>query len=174
MTAVRIHGRRKKSKEKAHTCVGLESDQGEEDGTAATQKYSGHLNIKLDENNTSIEVSQNGRYKVEPKKHKTEGTHNWHTLTCEGKGWFPERRGLPITRAGCRRTFPRRLAKDLASLSPTLEQTVRVTATPATLMVATPQELWRLRLLQARRGFWTHWFPGIRSTAESGLHNGCT
>ena len=37
VTAVRIHGRRKKSKEKAHTCVGLESDQGEEDGTAATQ-----------------------------------------------------------------------------------------------------------------------------------------
>ena len=44
------------------------------------QKYSGHLNIKLDENNTSTEVSKNERYKTEPKKDRTKETQNWHAL----------------------------------------------------------------------------------------------
>jgi hypothetical protein len=70
------------SKEKAHHCVSLESSQGEEKGTAEGQKYSGHLNIKLDENNISIEVLQNERYKTEPEKYRTKETQNWHPLTC--------------------------------------------------------------------------------------------
>jgi hypothetical protein len=82
LTGVRSHG-----KSEAHMGVGLESGQGEEEGTTAGQKYSDHLSIKPDENNTSIEISQNDRYGIQPEKNKTEETQNWRALTCAIGGW---------------------------------------------------------------------------------------